>query len=94
MMSTQRAPQALRLTIDRVIVEDLPLAPEHGAQLRAAIEAELGRLLRQGEPLNDLATAALPRLRLPPLRLSGAASPRELAGSLAGRIAHALRDLG
>ncbi len=62
----------LSLTIDRLILEGLPLAPGEERLLRAALETELARLLAEGGlPAAWQAGGAVPSLSAPALDAIG-----------------------
>jgi hypothetical protein len=85
----------IRIRIDRVILDGVPIAAAHAPVVRAAIESELGRLFaEQGVPRDrsgsPLRVGASPNLRAPDTRL-----PRAEAGTTGRRIAGAVyRSLG
>lgn len=85
----------IRVRIDRVVLDGVPVSAAHAPHVRAAIESELGRLFadrgvpgdRSGSPMRARAT---PILRAPDTRLA-----RGDAGTTGRRIAGAVyRSLG
>ena len=81
-----RAP-SVRVRIERLVLEGLPLTRAQGEQVGAALEAELARLLAEGrlDPAL-LASVALPSLPAGSLRLGGDASPARLGRQIARAI--------
>ena len=85
----------IRVRIDRVVLDGVPVSAAQAPHVRAAIESELGRLFaehdvprdRSGSPLR---ASAIPTLRAPDTRLA-----RGEAGTTGRRIAAAVyRSLG
>ena len=80
----------IRVRIDRVILDGVPISAAQAPHVRAAIEAELGRLLgERGVPRDGagrpLRAAATPSLRAPDTRLARgepAAAGRRIAGAV------------
>lgn len=82
------------LTIDRIVLSDLGVAPERAERIRALVEVELQRLLeRKGWP-DGLAGGEVRHLDAPEVRLAKPHSDSHLAGNLAQSIARALQGAG
>jgi hypothetical protein len=78
----------LHLHIDHLVLEGLPVREEHGAAVRAALEAELTRLLAGGGVpplLRD--GGAYAAVRTGDIQLNGNESPAAL-GQQIGRAVH------
>lgn len=61
----------LRIRIDRVILDGVPIASAHAPSVRAAIESELGRLFTEhGLPDSLRRGGATPHLRAPDARVA------------------------
>lgn len=73
--------------IERLVLDDVPLAPGGRPLLKAAVEAELTRLLARGG-LHDALTlgAALSNVRTAGIQLSDDGSPTRLGEQIAGAI--------
>jgi hypothetical protein len=77
----------VRVHIDRLVLEGLPVHRRQGAQLQDAIEAELGRLLAEGGVGSELAAGgAWARLPGSALQLSTVESPAPLGAAIARTI--------
>jgi hypothetical protein len=74
----------ISLHIERVVIDGLAVAPAGEPVLRAAIEAELTRLL-SGEPAAAWAPLATPRLAAAPVPLPEAPGP---LGAAIARAVH------
>jgi hypothetical protein len=72
----------VHLHIDRLILEGLPAEASHGELIRAAVEAELARLLASGR-LN-LSSGAFARVPAPVVQVTSQSSSTEL-GQQVGR---------
>ena len=77
----------INLHIERLILDGLPLAPAHGAQVQAAIEAELSRLLTAGGLHASLQSGvALPGVRADALQLNADSSPKQIGRQIARSV--------
>lgn len=77
----------IQIDIERLILEGLELAPHQGPLVKAAVEAELGRLLvEQGLGANWEADQATPRLATEPMQVAPGATPAELGQQIAQSI--------
>jgi len=77
----------ITLHIERLIVEGLDLPQRQRGVLQTALEAELGRLLAQGEIGTHLAQGgAVPRLAAPAIQLPAHADPTVLGASIAQAV--------
>jgi hypothetical protein len=77
----------VRLHIERLVVEGVPLGPGGGARLQAAVEQELTRLLTR-DGLNPALTnaGAILRLPAPSIQLDGGNKPAELGRRIARAV--------
>lgn len=77
----------IQLHIERLVIEGLPLAQSQGAAVHAAVERELGRLLRGGQLNSQLASgSAMPALQASTIQVANAASPVRLGTQIAGAV--------
>lgn len=77
----------IHLHIERMIVDGLPLTARDGALLRAALEAELTRLLAQPQPGGARPTsAAVPRARADGISVARQARPAEIGQQIARSV--------
>jgi hypothetical protein len=77
----------INLHIERLVLEGLPLENHHGPTVKAAIEAELGRLLAKRSLAPDLrAGLATPALHTRDVTLNANTNP----GAMGRAIAHSL----
>ena len=77
----------IKIDIERLILEGISLAAGQRAQLQAAVETELARLLAAGGVSPDLRSGgAVPSLRANPFRLSGDSSPSHLGKQIARAV--------
>ena len=77
----------ITLHIERLIVEGLDLPQRQRGVLQTALEAELGRLLAQGEIGTHLAQGgAVPRLAAPAIQLRANTDPTVLGTSIAQAV--------
>jgi hypothetical protein len=82
---------SIHLHIDRLILDGLPVTAAQGPQVRAAMEAELSRLLTEGGLHPSLSSGgSLPQLPAAAMPLPAAAQPKPLGATIAramyGRI--------
>ncbi len=77
----------INLHIERLILDGLPISTAQGALVRAAVEAELSRLLSDGGLHAGLQTGvALESVRAGALRLSADSTPKRLGQQIARSI--------
>jgi hypothetical protein len=77
----------VRLHIEQLVVEGLSLDPRQGAQLQAAVQRELQRLLEAGGVPPQLQSGlSVPEVRAPQLRLEGELRPQQLGRRIAQSI--------
>jgi hypothetical protein len=77
----------IRLHIERLVLDGLPVTSGQGAQVKAAVEAELGRLLSEGGVSHELVSGgALPRVAAPALHAPSGASPAQLGTQIAQSV--------
>ena len=74
----------IRLHIDRVLVDGLPIAPSQAPYLRGVIEAELARLLDSGGLGYDFGSGTLARLSGSGMRVAPGASVDDIGAAIAG----------
>lgn len=76
----------IALQIDRLVLDGLELGPGQAGLLRAAVEAELSRLLTAGGLAPELAAgAAMPSLQAGTIAAAGS-DPRALGGQIAKAV--------
>lgn len=77
----------ITISIERLVLDDLPVAAHQRGKLQAAFEAELSRLLTNGELAFDLRSSGLlKQLPASVLELNGDESPDTLGKKLARAI--------
>ena len=77
----------IHLHIERIVVDGLPLTARDGALVRAALEAELTRLLAQPQPGGARrASTAVPRVRADGIRVAREARPAEIGQQIARSV--------
>lgn len=77
----------INLHIERLILDGLPLEARDGAAIRAAVEAELARLLTENADLSNRQTGyAIPRVRADAIQLAAQSSPAQIGQQIAGSI--------
>jgi hypothetical protein len=77
----------IRLNIERLVIDGLPLGSAGADALRAAVEGELSRLLGEGGLAGGLQTGgALPVLRGGAVRAGDPSDPGRLGRQIAGAI--------
>jgi hypothetical protein len=76
----------LRVHVDRLVLDGVPVEPHAGPKLQAAVEAELTRLLAAEVPPRLFTGAAVPVLRVP----SAPLPPDGLPSRLGVQVARAL----
>ncbi len=77
----------IRVHIEELILDGVPLGRQQGPLVQAAVEAELGRLLAEGGLAPGLVSAgAIPRLEAGPLHVAPNAGPANLGTGIAGAV--------
>jgi hypothetical protein len=77
----------IRLHIEQLVLDGLPVTRGQSAQVKAAVEAELGRLLSERGVSRELASGgALPGVDAPALRTSRGTSPTQLGTQIARSV--------
>jgi len=77
----------INLHIERLILEGLPVNSHDGAQVRAAVEAELSRLLGSRGLSDEVRSGgAFTALRVDPLRLETRTNPRQIGWQIARSV--------
>ena len=75
------------LHIERLVLDGLNVGPGQGALVKAAVEAELSRLLTEGGLAPGLQSGtALPNIRANPMRISGDTNPSSLGQEIARSV--------
>ena len=78
----------INLHIDRLVLDGLPIDRQQGSLVKAAVEAELSRLLTANGLANGLMTGgAMPSAPAPGIQMSGDTSPTRL-GQQIGRAVY------
>ena len=78
----------INLHIDRLVLDGLPIEHRQGPLLKAAVEAELSRLLTADGLANSLMTGgATPSVPAPGIQLANESSPQQL-GEQIGRAVY------
>jgi hypothetical protein len=77
---------SIKLHIDRLILEGLPVSSAQGPRVRAAVEAELVRLLATGGLSPDLRAVAIPHVRAGNLQFSAESRPAQLGKEIARSV--------
>lgn len=82
----------VRLHIERVVIEGVPIGARDAALVQRALEHELARsLAADPPPRNRLVDGAVSDLSAPPLRLRNASSPGRLGRAIGRSISSAMR---
>jgi hypothetical protein len=76
----------IKLHIDHLILEGLPVSSAQGPRVRAAVESELTRLLAAGGLSPELRGGAVPRVRAGNLQFSAESSPAQLGKKIARSV--------
>jgi hypothetical protein len=77
----------IRLHIERLVLEGLPVTSVQAPRVKAAVEAELGRLLSEGGVSHELASgAALPSVIAPAVQSPRGVSPAQLGTQIAQSV--------
>ncbi len=77
----------INLHIERLILDGLPIEPRQRAQVQAAVETELARLLVAGGVNSGLLSGgALPSLRAGAIQLTNESNARQLGTQIAGAV--------
>ena len=77
----------IHVHIERLILDGLPIGPDGGARVQAAVEAELARLLTEGSIVHAWpAGGAVPAVPAAPIQLSASARPAEIGGQIAASV--------
>ena len=78
----------IKVHIERLVLEGLPVGRSQGPQVQAAVQAELSRLLAEGGLGQELAAGgAVPSVPAESIRLNGGGAGevgRQIAGSIYG----------
>lgn len=77
----------IQLHIDKLVLDGLPVDRTNGPAIKAAVEAELTRLLSRGGLTPELASGiAVPALRGGNIDASGKVEPSRLGRQIAGAV--------
>jgi hypothetical protein len=78
---------SIRLHIDHLVLDGLPVSPAQGAQVKAAVEAELGRLLSERGVAREFQSG----IAVPSVNAGGMHVPRGAsAGAIGTQIARSV----
>jgi hypothetical protein len=78
----------INVQIERLVLDGLPIEHHHGQLVKAAVEAELGRLLAADGLADSLMSGgAMPSTRTPGIRLASDGNPTQL-GQHIGRAVY------
>lgn len=84
----------IHLHIDRLIVEGLHISSTHGGPLKAALSAELSRLLATQEWSSSLRSESVAYLRGNTFSAAPSDSPRQLGNKIAKAVHGGVRRAG
>lgn len=74
----------INLHIERLVLDGLQIGPGQGVKVKAAVEAELSRLLQEGGLSSSLQGGnAPPRIRTNPMQVNGNEYPKNLGAQIA-----------
>lgn len=77
----------INLHIERLILDGLPLEARDGAAIRAAVEAELVRLLTENGDFSNRQTGlATPSVRADAVQVAAQSNPAQIGQQIAGSI--------
>jgi len=77
----------IRLRIERLFLDGLPVTRAQAPRVKAAIEAELGRLLSEGGVSHELASGgAVPSVNAPAVQSPRGVSPAQLGIQIAQSV--------
>jgi hypothetical protein len=77
----------IRVHIERLVLDGLPIERRHGPHVQAALEAELSRLLTENGLTASLqAGGALPGMRANAIQLAPGSSPAQIGQSVAQSV--------
>lgn len=83
----------IKLRIERLVLDGLPVSRLQGEKVRRTVEHELTQLLTHGGMANDLRSGgAMPALRAGNIRMEKRSQPetvgKQIAGAVYGKIGH------
>ena len=82
----------IEVHIERLVLEGLPVTPGERPRVRAAVEAELARLLSTGGLNREIATGgAVPRIDAPQINLAARAQPDAIGRAVARSVHSGIR---
>ena len=77
----------IHVHIERLILDGLPIGPSGGSRVQAAVEAELARLLTEGNIAQAWPSGgAVPTVPAAPIQLPVGARPAEIGGQVARSV--------
>jgi hypothetical protein len=77
----------IELNIERLVLDGLAATPRERAQIRAAVETELSRLLSEGGLAHELAGGgAMPAINAGNVQIVGDHNPRQLGEQIARAV--------
>lgn len=83
----------IRLHIDRLVLEGLPLTGHQGTLVQAAVERELGRLLGTGQLNSQLVSgSAIPALQGGMIQAANVIGPVRFGAQIAGALHSGIGD--
>jgi hypothetical protein len=84
----------IRINIERLILDGLPITHSQGALVQAAVEAELTRLITENGLAADLqAGGAVPILRANGIQLTSGSNPSQLGTQIARSVYGGIGDI-
>jgi hypothetical protein len=75
----------INVSIERLVLDGLPMSRSQGVRVQAAVETELARLLGK-EGLSHLSTGAVPHLSTNSIQVTGDSKPAQLGHQIARAI--------
>jgi hypothetical protein len=83
--SNLRPQPAIQLTIERLVLEGLPISQSQGALIQEAVETETARLLAE-QALGHLSASAVPYLSANSIQVTRDTKPGQLGRQIAGTL--------
>ena len=77
----------IRIYIDRLVLDGLPIASHQGQQVQASVEAELSRLITENGLASSLQTGiAVPSVRAEAIQLAANNNPTQMGTQIAQSV--------